>query len=625
MTIYLRRRPFRSNDRELELAEVVTSELGIFEFRGVETPDLIETQLTRIYPLDVIAMKPGFGIRWRRLTNAKTDISLQLKPEARFAGIIQDDAGKPVADTKIRVRNLMSLNTITKINAAEGQTPSENGDSYLDISESTAEISSTTDAQGRFELSGLPHRVGVVFGVDDRRFVKSQWYAATTNEELPQIRAGKIVYPPSPNTVGQIMQRRVYSELVPIHNSPAELAITRGIHLRYRVLDDATGEPVPLAKLVVQDSPPREALTDPNGSCDFYQFAPNSNFSLRVLAPEQSTFIDWQDKVELSADLSDDREIRLRKGAVVKGQVVDASTRFGVPDARVSFIPEAGYSTPTAPRQVTTDGNGGFRFVVPAKSGRVVLTWAPAGYLVMDQRNDAPLVQPSLDDPITGLTIDVLRRPSIPFKFVTDQGDPVAVKATLRTYFTSNSYRQTLEQIGESEVFDVGRLIAGGAINLGNSNPGAIADDRLAAFFRSKEIASLQGEQVREIVLLPTATVHGRILNKETNEPIAEAKASISVSYTPRGGQHVANFTCDEQGEFHFEQLVPGMQYSIGAMPPRTSVREIRFTIGSLRKPKSRTRSTFLWFPTHPRCLSIWDRSKSLRWKACHRRKRMRR
>lgn len=154
-----------------------------------------------------------------------------------------------------------------------------------------------------------------------RRHVRSISYDDACNQELPQIRAGKIVYPPNPSTVGQIMQRRVYSELVPIHNSPAELAITRGIHLRYRVLDDATGERVPLAKLVVQDSPPREALTDPNGSCDFCQFAPNSNFSLRVLAPEQSTFIDWQDKVELFADLSDDREIRLRKGAVVKGGV----------------------------------------------------------------------------------------------------------------------------------------------------------------------------------------------------------------------------------------------------------------------------------------------------------------
>jgi hypothetical protein len=247
-TVYLRRRPFRSHDGPMELAQVETKADGVFAFHGVEVSDLFETHPTRVFPLDVIAMKPGCGIRWRRLTNAKTDIALQLKRQAPLTGVLKDDAGNPVADAKIRVQLVMSLNTITKINLAEGQTPSENGDSFLNISASTAEVSSTTDAQGRFELLGLPHRVGVVLTADDPRFVKSQWYAATTDEKLPQIRAGKIVYPPRPKTVGQIMQQRVYSELVPIHTSPVALPITRGVHLRYRVLNDATGEPVPLAK-----------------------------------------------------------------------------------------------------------------------------------------------------------------------------------------------------------------------------------------------------------------------------------------------------------------------------------------------------------------------------------------
>ena len=183
----------------------------------------------------------------------------------------------------------------------------------------------------------------------------------------------------------------------------------------------------------------------------------------------------------------------------------------------------------------------------------------------MSQESDSPLVHPRLDDLTTGLTIDVLRRPSIPFRFVTDQGTPLAVKATLRVYYTSNSYRETLEQIGESDVLDVSRVVSGARSISAIQILVRSTDDRLAAFFRSKDIASLQNDQAHEIVLLPTATVHGRILNKETNEPISEAKASISVSYTPRGGQHVGNYTCDDQGRYHFERLVPGMQYSIGA------------------------------------------------------------
>ena len=628
VTVYLRRRPFRHHDGPLELAQFTTEDDGRFTFRDVEKPTFADSHQADVFPLDVIAVKPGHSIRWRRLSNAQTDISIQLKKESQFVGVLKDDAGNPVASAAIRVRNLMSLNTITKIDVGAGHTPSANGDSFLDISQSVAQISATTDQDGKFVLRSLPHRVGMVLGVDDRRFVDAEWYAATTDEKLPEIRAGKLVFPPRPETVGQIMQHQVRAELVPIHTSPAELAVTRGAQLQFHVLSDATDEPVPGVTITAATDPPTDAITDQVGRCDFFGLARTGTFALKVLPPDTTDLLGWEGTILRSSELRDESaaglkrgaglvglfieadsrtrvsdivvslvpqagkaepgspgrdttdqevafrlEFRLKRGAVITGHVIDADSRAGVPDAAVSFVPEAEEAEPVIPDRVATNQEGAFRLVVPETPGRVVLLHAPHGYVMPrtaegEQRNrniDTPVVTPGPGNPIEGLAIEIKRQPTIPFEFVATDGAPVAVTAAVRIYSRSNTYLNLTVEVDDSGNLDVSRLVRGSQVPKAIQILARSADDRLAAFFRSKDISALQGDQPRAIVLRPAATVHGRITDKRTGAPIPGAKVSLSVSYTATSGQGVAGFTCDEEGKYEFERLVPGMRYSIGA------------------------------------------------------------
>ncbi len=526
-----------------------------------------------VFPLDVIAMKPGYSLRWRRLTNSQTDISLQLREETRFSGVLRDDAGQPVADATIRVRNLMSLNTITQIDVAGGHTTSQNGDSFLDISESVACIAATTDEAGRFVLRELPNRVGMVLGVDDDRLVDTQWYAATTTEELPDIPAGKLIFPPRPKTAGQIIQQRVRAELLPIHVSLAKLPVTRGVHVRIRVLDDETGAPVSGAVVALAGDARSDLQTNDVGVCDVSRLVPESSVVASVRPPEKSSLLGRSEPLALSSKLHVEREIRLKQGAIVTGRVMDAESGAGVADATVSFVPETGQvADAEQPIPATSDDAGAFRLVVPEVSGRVAVARPPAGYLqpssAVSREGEREVtdsaITAKLDEPVEGLEIPLRRRPSIPFLFVDADGEPLAVTVDVRVFSSSNSYFSSIEEVDQSGMMDASLLIKS------PQRPAAIqmlarsVDKRLAGFFRSKELTDLQGDEPYSIVLRPVASVEGQILDKETGRPISGARVRLSVSYTATGGQSVGSFTCGKEGRYKFQELVPGMRYALG-------------------------------------------------------------
>jgi peroxiredoxin len=517
-------------------------------------------------------MRAGSAIRWRRLTNAQTDIRLQLKRESRFRGVLTDETGEPVPGADIRVLQLMSLNTLTKIDVAAGHTPSANGDSFLDISESIARIGTSTDSQGRFVLAQLPDRVGMLLDVADRRLVDTKIYAATTDEQLAPIPAGERIVPPRPENVQEIMNQRVKAELLPIYTSGADVAIARSVHLRLRVLSDATSEPVAgVAASLGHELP--VALSDRQGMCDFYRLEPGSTLTLELRPPGMTDLLGRRDTLELSSRLEVEREIRLERGAVVAGRVVDAKTGDGVEGATVSFIPEDEARQGVVTGRQDTDPTGGFHLVVPEIRGRVVLVSAPDGYVTpaavaaadASSGDSTAALRPQLDRPIEGMRLAVAAQPAIPIRFVDSDGSPVAATATVRVYSSSNSYRTTEVQVDAMGRLNVGHLVRG------RETPTAIqilargTDRHLAGFFRTKQVADLQVERAKEIVLRPTGSVRGRVLDGETGEPIAGATVSLSVYYTATGGQGVGTCTCDPRGEYRFDNLVPGMRYSLGA------------------------------------------------------------
>lgn len=575
--VYLRSRPYTSRP-EIQLGETLTDSDGNFEFVGIEKP--IKGDSRRLYPLDVIAVKARHSIRWKKLLNAERSIQLRLKRDTVFRGLLRDDSGKAVKDATIRVQNLMSLNTIGKINIPSGSFPSMNGDSYLDASQPTIQIMAKTDAKGKFAIRGLPNRVGMTLLVDDRRFVKNKIYAATTNEELPDIpiamaRKKTDASNGKSDEVRRLLNtRRTYSH-AKIHTNSSVITVSRGVHLIVKVVADETGEPIANATVhSVNGTNHRDnerVQTDAKGHVEFFQCRPGK-FWVYTSAPTNQRLIPSRHVVDLSeGGFKLERVVRLKPGALVSGRVVNSAGE-GISGAELSYQAENTSVQPGAKYVINvqrerSDSEGRFQFVTPPVKGRISILRFPLPYRLARAETPgsthAVMISPTLDDPITDLEFTLNKAKPIPFRFVNELDEPVAVSAKVRFAFSSNSYRELPIETDDSGLVDL-------AESMPNTQPVTAiqmmirSNDHLrAAFLRTKEIASLSHD-TSVVRLHPVASVRGRVVDKETRLPIEDAIVSLSVSFGNGRGQNVDRMKANENGEFEFHNLIPNMTYSVG-------------------------------------------------------------
>jgi beta-lactamase regulating signal transducer with metallopeptidase domain/protocatechuate 3,4-dioxygenase beta subunit len=190
------------------IAETTTDAEGRYEFHKVPLP--IERANTvsgqDMGSFQVFGQAEGLGFAWRpqkwfflqpkpaNITyepeqrdppshyEAKDTIVLDLNfsPPARLSGTIVDDRGNPLADVRLEIRDCESLSIVDDIRP---------GWTFATLNQRDSAPPSmkirTTDAQGRFEFTGLP--VDCRFRIDLRaKGFPSRWvYAATTRAPQP--------------------------------------------------------------------------------------------------------------------------------------------------------------------------------------------------------------------------------------------------------------------------------------------------------------------------------------------------------------------------------------------------------------------------------------------------------
>ena len=109
----------------------------------------------------------------------KIVLDLNFPPPARLSGTIVDDRGNPLADVRLEIRDCESLNVVNGIVGATFDALNER-----DSAPPSMKIR-TTDAQGRFEFTGLPADCRFRIDVKAKGFTNRWVYAATTRGPQP--------------------------------------------------------------------------------------------------------------------------------------------------------------------------------------------------------------------------------------------------------------------------------------------------------------------------------------------------------------------------------------------------------------------------------------------------------
>ncbi len=595
--VYLRQRPTNSVSEQLDLASRTTDRTGAFRFANV--PEPATNAFGRIYPLDVIAVKKGHMIRWQMIRAGRDDIRLQLRKESTFSGQLKDDAGAPIDNARVRVLQIMSLNTISKINLARGNYPHMTGDSYLEVARSPVEISAITDANGRFTLHDLPHRVGIVLEVDDRRVIRHKIYAATTDKKIPSIAVAARARPKGPRSISQIMDERREVVRAPIHNPDDEITLKRGTHVIVKVVDDRTGEPIGGATVTgIKGASNRDndpVVTDDQGFVHFHQVSASA-VHITIEPPSDAGYQTGAYILNLAnSDLEQLSTVRLKQGVRVLGVVTDAATGKGIPN--VNLIAKSAVSKSfevvlrsrfddrraVVPRsylhRLETDADGNFEFIASTERTSVSISPCPDGYAppASVETGETPVMSPlsQVIHPSGKGTVEQLRFLLVPvapksatpieIRYVDESDNPISASVISRTEFSAGAYREQELTTTDDGVLDIAPYVTAR-----RRTPSVLQllarsrNRRLAVFFRTRDIEGLAKAESITVVLKPVSTVRGRVVDESTGKGIPRAKVRLLMYFTQTGGRGAGVTESDKQGYFEFDRLVPETKYSIG-------------------------------------------------------------
>src|SRR5262249_25105503 len=137
------------------LATTTTDRHGAFAFRDIALPKpyLDELARTAPFPWDLIVKSSGQGLAWQGLSvqGQRRPVRLPFAPEASLQGRLLDNSGRPVAAASVQVLRLQGLDQ-----PVHG-VPTTPGN--LKLEGSRISLTATSDAEGRFVLTGLPRNL----------------------------------------------------------------------------------------------------------------------------------------------------------------------------------------------------------------------------------------------------------------------------------------------------------------------------------------------------------------------------------------------------------------------------------------------------------------------------------
>ncbi|MFV1963896.1 MAG: M56 family metallopeptidase [Pirellulaceae bacterium] len=339
---------------------------------------------------NVIARKNGLAIAWQKLDLDARDVemSLVLPPEEPIQGRLVDIEGQPATGVRLWVQGVMK--------GSSTGVPSRDGVGYRGGGEAPPAWLQpvTSDEQGRFTLRGIASGHGLLLNaLGDERFAPQ---GISLNTGMPEQRGER------DGTYRSLVKNAAPGEEVVLPLAPAQLF--EGL-----VTFADTGKPAPHARLTIWASQQQEygSMVSVAGQANAdgrYRISPKPGirFGVTAYAPDGTPYlarrtphseaIRWK-----AGDRVKQVDMRLPRGILVRGKVVEAGTATPVARASIQYKPESANNSHTADDILTgwqaiqlTNEKGEFEIAVLPGPGRL-LVHGQQGNFVLQETSDREL------------------------------------------------------------------------------------------------------------------------------------------------------------------------------------------------------------------------------------------
>ncbi len=499
----------------------------------------------RVPYLFLLVAAPGRGSKIVILRSdvARQEASITLAPEEPVEGRLVDVQGQPAAGVVVRVAGLADPN--------EPQPHDARGVTGLWPS------SATTDAGGRFRLPGLNKDIKVTFEVDDPRYARHRFSLGAEKPGTGELKPGSTITLLPPQTV--------------------EVRVVHG--------DD--GRPVAGARVDVQSEVENQVptlniargRTDGRGLASVVAW-PGASFRILVHPPEGEPYVPaWRHINWTKAAVKQSVEVKLDRGAVVQGRLIEDPTGRPVDDAwivyhqthrknpRYRHLPDI---------EVASRPDGTFTLAVPPGPGHllvhtprhdhahVMTSYGELGIGIRPSFHIFPNAHAALDikdgEATHPLELKLRRAITIKGRVLAPDGKPVAQAFAFgrgHTWYREQTYLFNVWTAGPPYI-----AVKDGQVEITGCDP-----DRPGTFYfldvkdRLGATVELPGQSAAAgpvtVRLSPTATAY-TLLKGADGKPVADGKVEngsidplLVVTPGPCSTEFSANFDIDDtQGDF---------------------------------------------------------------------------
>jgi beta-lactamase regulating signal transducer with metallopeptidase domain/protocatechuate 3,4-dioxygenase beta subunit len=335
----------------------------------------------------IVARADKTALAWQKLDVNATEVnaSFDLKPAETITGRLVDIEGQSAAGVRLQVATVSAT--------AMGQTFAREGVAFWRPKSLPAAWPqpAESDAQGRFSIGGIPADHGFFLTVEgDERFARQELALNTGMSDQRGERDG--TYRP------QVVKNAKSGDDFVLTLAPSQI-------FTGRVTYEDTGEPAPFSHLTVWASQQEYGSmvlvggrTDAEGR---YRINPHPGirFGVTAYAPKGAAYLTRQVNhiAWTSGERTKEINVKLPRGVLVRGQVLEEGSGTPVPGASVQYHPEKA-NNPNDKDDILTgwqatevsDDEGRFEIVVLRGPGRLLVR-GPNGEFVLRETSNYEL------------------------------------------------------------------------------------------------------------------------------------------------------------------------------------------------------------------------------------------
>ena len=337
---------------------------------------------------NVIARTSGASVAWKKLNldNDDVEAAFEFKPEQAISGRLVDIDGQSAGGVRLKIGGIMAR-------VAGDQFPSQ-GVGFFDAPTVPAVWPQPiiTDDAGHFTVHGVSKDEGVYLNIEGTDRFAPQ--SISLNTGMPEQRGER------DGTYRPLVKNLKPGEEGVLPLAPAQL-------FTGTVRFEDSGDPAPKARLTIwasqQNSGSMAAVAGKADDQGKYKINPNPGvrFGVTAYPPDGAPYlvrqvqpIAWQ-----SGDRSREVDVKLSRGVLVRGKVLEQGSDAPIAGASIQYIPETA-NNPNKPAGVLTgwqdihvsDAEGRFQIVVLPGPGRL-LVHGPQNDFVFQESSQRELYQ----------------------------------------------------------------------------------------------------------------------------------------------------------------------------------------------------------------------------------------